>query len=187
MNACEGPGCRLRELGLDFEPGAMPPGSDGQTIVMKALRSYRPDWRALGPKIAFDPQRYVRTRLYADDALEVLLLCWLPGQETPIHDHGGSWGVSVAIAGSLVERSYAAPRSGEKMERTSVTALKPGAVALERGDTIHQVCNASAGPSVSLHVYSPPLTAYGSYDPETGTSTVVRPGDGLVDERHAIA
>jgi hypothetical protein len=61
------------------------------------------------------------------------------------------------------------------LERTARAPLTFGAIALERSDTIHQIENASSAPVVSLHVYSPPLSSFGTYDIETGTTKRITP------------
>ena len=57
-----------------------------------------------------DPQGYARNLVYdaADESLSLYALVWLPGQWTPVHDHG-SWGVVGVIEGILEERSYVRP------------------------------------------------------------------------------
>src|SRR5690349_18454255 len=40
--------------------------------------------------IRFDPTTYQRNRVARGDHYEALVLCWLPGQRSPIHDHRGS-------------------------------------------------------------------------------------------------
>ena len=54
-----------------------------------------------------DPHGYTRNLVYdaADESLSLYSIVWLPGQWTPVHDHG-SWGVVGVIEGVLEERSY---------------------------------------------------------------------------------
>src|SRR5262245_44699081 len=50
---------------------------------------------------------YTRNLIYdaPDAGLSLYALVWLPGQWTPVHDHG-SWGVVGVVEGVLEERSY---------------------------------------------------------------------------------
>ena len=50
---------------------------------------------------------YSRNLIYEapDDSLSLYAIVWLPGQWTPVHDHG-SWGVVGVVEGVLEERSY---------------------------------------------------------------------------------
>jgi len=131
------------------------------------------DWTTIGPHLTFDPRAYVRLRLYRNRDWEVLVLCWLPGHQTVVHDHGGSWGAVAVLAGTLEETLYC--REGDSVPLTvrSQRKLKASRVTIESLPTIHRVRNASAEPAVSLHVYSPPLSRMTSFDVETGRTHVV--------------
>src|ERR1044071_8819846 len=46
----------------------------------------------LRPYVSFKEGTYARHRVFLCDHAELLVLCWRPGQRTPIHDHAGSFG-----------------------------------------------------------------------------------------------
>ena len=46
----------------------------------------------LQPYLGFKEGNYWRHRVYRNEFVEMLVLCWRPGQRTPIHDHNGSHG-----------------------------------------------------------------------------------------------
>jgi len=73
-----------------------------------------------------DPLGYARNLVYdaADQSLSLYSIVWLPGQWTPVHDHG-SWGVVGVIEGVLEERSYV-------REMKSLSASKKTMVMQER-------------------------------------------------------
>ena len=50
------------------------------------------DANDLRPYIGFKVGNYSRHRVVRSDYAELLVLCWRPGQRTPIHDHNGSFG-----------------------------------------------------------------------------------------------
>src|SRR6185369_16517064 len=56
-----------------------------------------------------DPNHYTRNAIHLDPngRLSLFALVWLPGQWTPVHDHG-SWGVVGVLEGLLEERAYMA-------------------------------------------------------------------------------
>jgi hypothetical protein len=56
----------------------------------------------------FTPVSRWYERLHVAEDHEVWLLTWLPGQGTDLHDHGGSWGAFVVIAGTLTEETVTA-------------------------------------------------------------------------------
>src|SRR5262249_440622 len=54
-----------------------------------------------------DPTHYARNAIHIapDRSMSLFALVWLPGQWTPVHDHG-SWGVVGVVRGVLEERAY---------------------------------------------------------------------------------
>ena len=55
------------------------------------------------PHVRFDLAERYFTRLHLDRDFEVWLICWETGQDTLLHDHGGSVGAFTVARGSLVE------------------------------------------------------------------------------------
>ncbi|MBC9005970.1 cysteine dioxygenase family protein [Micromonospora aurantiaca] len=106
--------------------------------------------------LRFDaPQRWY-ARLDAGDAHEVWALSWLPGQGTDLHDHGGSAGAFLVVAGVLTEETVSGGR------------LRPHRLAAGAGRRfgvrhVHQVTNRGDEPAVSVHVYRPALTRMTRY------------------------
>lgn len=144
----------------------------------KALLKAKPSWDLLGPHVAFASAGYLRKRLYRDDDWEMLLLCWLPGQKTVIHDHGGSWGSVLVLSGCLDERQFETRGEGRPPAVVQRRTFGPGSVALEAVEAIHKNENLGYEPAVSLHFYSPPLRVLNSYDAETGSSHAVHVHEG---------
>ncbi|MFF4891051.1 cysteine dioxygenase [Micromonospora chersina] len=100
--------------------------------------------------LRFDRAERWYARLAADDGHEVWALSWLPGQGTDLHDHGGSSGAFLVVAGSLVEETVAGGR------------LRPHRLAAGAGRRfgprhVHVVTNRGDWPAVSVHVYRPAL------------------------------
>ncbi len=100
--------------------------------------------------------------LHADlDAAEVWLLSWLPGQGTPLHDHGGSAGAFAVVQGALTELTVTAPRSGGVRDATAL--FSAGRVRPFGPHHVHRVTNDGARPAVSVHVYTPRLREMTTY------------------------
>src|SRR5271157_6227484 len=74
--------------------------------VLEFLRQTPLCAEALSPYLLWNPQVYARNLIYRDDFFEVLALCWLPGQRTPVHSHGGQLGWVTVVQGELVCRDY---------------------------------------------------------------------------------
>lgn len=148
-----------------------------RTYAGLPVRGHPQDGRALSP---VELGRIVRsTAVEADDWLEIVrftegsrwfhrlalasdyeiwLLSWLPGQRTGFHDHGRACGAFTVTCGKLIE-TLAIP--GNSRVRRRVAA--EGSLTTFGGHHLHDVgCN-SAEPAISVHAYSPPLSAMQRY------------------------
>lgn len=101
--------------------------------------------------------RYQQHLLYLDASarFSVVSFVWAPGQHTPIHDHGGLWGVVGVLRGA--ERSTRYDLGADRtLTAHAPDLLAAGAVEVldpAVGD-IHAVTNALADRiSVSIHAY----------------------------------
>jgi hypothetical protein len=105
-------------------------------------------------------------RLELNDSYEVWLIAWDSDQSTTFHDHGPSSGAVKVISGSLIERRLqrdTAMISEREIETGKVFAFGP--------DAVHDMHNADRGPSLSVHVYSPPLSTMTYFDVDNGIVT----------------
>src|SRR2546421_10908170 len=60
----------------------------------------------LRPYISFKPGTYARHRVFRNEHIELLVLCWRPGQRTPIHNHNGSFGAVRVLHGVMWETLF---------------------------------------------------------------------------------
>ncbi|MGV0811872.1 cysteine dioxygenase family protein [Mycolicibacterium boenickei] len=102
------------------------------------------------------------TRLSGDDEVEVWLISWVPDKSTELHDHGGSLGALTVVSGELAETRW----DGELLRHRRLSAGDQAAFPL---GWVHDVVKAPgpvtvAGPTLSVHAYSPPLTAMSYYE-----------------------
>ena len=124
----------------------------------------------LSDYIHFSEERYSRNLLAYGPQFYALVLCWLPGQASPIHDHkGASCGVRI-IEGVATETSFRF--DGKRLVEQSVTTMHAGEVCGSFDDDIHEIRNNGDGNLVTLHIYSPYLDNINLYDRETGEITV---------------
>ncbi|MGE5129805.1 MAG: hypothetical protein ACM3IK_09240 [Sphingomonadaceae bacterium] len=124
-----------------------------------------------------DPGGYARNLVYQapDASLSLYLLVWLPGQWTPIHDHG-SWGVVGVVEGVLEERSYVRLSPDRDSDR-DIELARGGTVLLTQGAVTSFVPNpdhihvtgvpADRKRAVSLHLYGRTMSSFNVYDLET--------------------
>jgi hypothetical protein len=108
--------------------------------------------------VRFDLTERFYSRLRFDAAVEVWLICWDIGQDTLLHDHGGSVGAFTVARGSLLEDYGAVHRTGLATRRHTA-----GDTVGFGQDYLHNLVNVSTEPTVSIHAYSPPLRAMNFY------------------------
>ncbi len=91
---------------------------------------------------------------------QVWLLTWLPGQGTPLHDHGGSAGAFAVVRGALTEDTVGGP---DGAVREAATELSAGRVRPFGPHHVHRVTNRGTLPAVSVHAYTPALRTMSTY------------------------
>jgi hypothetical protein len=107
------------------------------------------------------------TRIHGDEELDIWLISWVPGHSTELHDHGGSLGALTVLSGSLNEFRW----DGRKLRRRRLDAGDQAGFPL---GWVHDVVWAlgpvvrpaavSVQSTLSVHAYSPPLTAMSYYE-----------------------
>lgn len=119
-------------------------------------------------------------RVHGDDELDIWLISWVPGRATELHDHGGSLGALTVVSGALAETRW----DGEKLRQRRLVAGDQTAFPL---GWVHDVVWAPSDalqtpqePTLSVHAYSPPLTAMSYYE-VTAQNTLRRTRTELTD------
>lgn len=110
------------------------------------------------------------TRIHGDEELDIWLISWVPGHATELHDHGGSLGALTVVSGSLSEFRW----DGKGLRRRRLDAGDQAGFPL---GWVHDVVWAprpvprpatkaprAVAPTLSVHAYSPPLTAMSYYE-----------------------
>ncbi|WP_082943521.1 cysteine dioxygenase family protein [Mycobacterium sp. 1274761.0] len=118
-------------------------------------------------------------RIHGDDELDVWLISWVKDHATELHDHGGSLGALTLVSGALDEFRW----DGEALRRRRLNAGDQAAFPL---GWVHDVMWAPtstitvSAPTLSVHAYSPPLTAMSYYE-VTNRNTLRRSRTELTD------
>lgn len=126
-------------------------------INLKSLTPWFIDFEINGYEkfLKFNQSCYNRIHLINSVHYELLLLCWEPGQTSPLHGHPNQGCLFKLLKGSLVEeiRSLGKPPEIRHFQVNDVSYIS---------DDIgyHKVTNTSNENAVSLHLYAP-----GGYDP----------------------
>jgi predicted metal-dependent enzyme (double-stranded beta helix superfamily) len=100
---------------------------------------------------AFKENHYARHLVLRSENVEILVVCWRPGQGSPVHGHGPSDGLMVILEGEITNTTYSP--NGQKI----TTVWGEGAVGHTPVGAQHEVRNTSNKDVVSLHIYAPPL------------------------------
>lgn len=122
----------------------------------------------------FQTEKYARNRIFSNAFVEILILAWLPGQETLIHDHNGSHGVVRIFEGTITETKYTFDESG-KIQIGSDQNVSAGMLAGVGEPDIHKLGNEGAEKAISIHVYAPPLKGMNIYEVGSGESWLYQP------------
>ncbi len=125
----------------------------------------------LRPHRGFKPGTYARHRVFRNQFIELLVLCWRPGQRTPIHDHNGSYGAVRVCQGVMWETMFALDEA-HKLYYRSAREWNGGQVTGADVPDIHQLGNpeVSGQNLVTLHLYAPPLGVLNTY--KVGSSEI---------------
>jgi predicted metal-dependent enzyme (double-stranded beta helix superfamily) len=136
---------------------------DTASRVGDALRANLPGASLLTPaQLAGDPSGYQTHLLYVepDGSFSITAMVWLPGQETPVHDHL-SWCVTGVLRGAEYEEVYAL--DGDRLRVVARNENPVGAVsAFAPPGDIHRVRNAGSDVAVSMHIYGTDISRVGS-------------------------
>ncbi|PRY00066.1 cysteine dioxygenase [Allonocardiopsis opalescens] len=126
--------------------------------LVALTRAVAADVRAGRHPYRIDPVNRWSRRIAADGYVDVWLITWTREQSTELHDHAGSLGALTVVAGTLTERHWV---GGDGALRDQPHP-EGGSVGFPVGH-VHDVVNEGAAPAVSVHAYSPPLTAMSYY------------------------
>jgi predicted metal-dependent enzyme (double-stranded beta helix superfamily) len=136
---------------------------------VRRLTSAPAEWVA---RVRLDPEGRWYEQIKVNEALELWLISWLPGQSTGFHDHGGANGAFGVVWGELDEHMVAPVGTpGGSVVRT----VGAGLVRPFGKRHVHDVRNSSeTSVAVSVHAYSPPLSAMTRYNLTDGGLVPIR-------------
>lgn len=129
-----------------------------QHELRQTVREIAADSESWANLVQFDLTERYCARLHRTDEVEVWLICWDIGQDTLLHDHGGSVGAFTVARGALFEDFGAVWRTGLRTRRHA-----EGDEVGFGADYLHNLVNVGTEPTVSVHAYSPPLRTMNFY------------------------
>jgi cysteine dioxygenase len=132
------------------------------------------------------PDRHTRNKIFRNDMIEVMLICWPIGAVTPLHTHNGQLGWMTMIEGKLLVENYRKVRCNTpeneqvvgmdciagatqiEMEHLDDEYAVPGGPlnTVDKTQTIHRIINKTEWNerAVSMHVYSRPIDSCVVFD-----------------------
>jgi cysteine dioxygenase len=148
------------------------PDRSGGAKVAGLLSRYaaeQGDWRDY---MRFRDECYARNLVSASELFELLVICWQPGQVSPIHDHQGQRCWMAVLDGGMRESQFQVSGNGPlRVGRTSV--FERGQVAYIQDEiALHEIAPAGTGAGVTLHLYSRPIRECRIFDRQTGQVSV---------------
>jgi cysteine dioxygenase len=134
------------------------------------------------------PDRHTRNKIFRNDMIEVMLICWPIGAVTPLHTHNGQLGWMTMIDGKLIVENYRKIRCNTpeneqvvgmdciagatqiEMEALETELVVPGGPlnTVDKTQTIHRIRNLAEWNegAVSMHIYSRPIDSCVVFDIE---------------------
>ena len=134
------------------------------------------------------PDRHTRNKIFRNDMIEVMLICWPIGVTTPLHTHNGQLGWMSMFEGKLLVENYHkvrcnAPENEQvvgidclagateiEMKHLGNELAVPGGPlnTVDKTQTIHRIINRAEWNerAMSLHIYSRPIDSCVVFDLE---------------------
>jgi predicted metal-dependent enzyme (double-stranded beta helix superfamily) len=134
--------------------------AEGVPELAKRLMLMKHNWlRSYMCEPAADPNSAGTYALHEepDHTLAVFVVTWMPGDETPPHDHG-TWAVIAGLEGWETNHRWKRVDDGlvpgyADVRRDRSERVDAGTIVWLPPETIHSVHNDSGGKSVTLHIY----------------------------------
>lgn len=159
-------------------------------ITKQGLSEYLANW-AIRPEDLerykhWSEEKHTRNKIFRNDMIEVMLICWNIGNRTPLHTHNGQLGWMEMIEGRLFVENFRKidcdrPENQEvvgidclagatriEMEPLDTELVEPGGAlnTVDKHHTIHRISNLPEWNqrAVSLHIYSRPIDSCVVFD-----------------------
>jgi len=110
----------------------------------------------LGDFRCFSEERYARNTVFLNEHVELVVICWMGGQASSIHDHGASNCLYLVVDGTMQEEKFRLDADG-RPERTSRGSFVRGDITVAAPADVHRIVNPGDAGLVTVHLYSPPL------------------------------
>ena len=124
------------------------------------------DWRDFA---LFGADYYCRNLVHRSELYELIVLCWSPGQRSPIHDHARQRCWMAVLEGDVRETLHHLDDAGTKLTPGASKTFSRGSVAYIVDEVAwHRIEPVGPHPAVTLHLYSRPIPECRIYDEAAG-------------------
>lgn len=150
--------------------------------IPSLLRAYQEEHRDWEEWALWSDKRYTRNLVACGESFELLILCWSPGQQSPIHDHAGQNCWMAVLEGQLEEIHYSATKNAADAgqvppEKGRAKSFVEGGVAFIEDSIAYHLTQPVGGTrAVSMHLYSKPIDTCSIFCPDTGVAETVALG-----------
>jgi len=143
--------------------------SEGErTSYNDLFRSIQIPSNAFKEYCSWSDEVYTRNCIVNTEKFELILLCWEPGQITPIHDHGGEECWVKVIQGEFREMIYKVDAVGKLDTIDSMDSSVGKVTYMIDFMGFHSLENRSNTRSLSLHLYAKPIRTCNAFDVASG-------------------
>ena len=115
----------------------------------------------------WNEEHYTRNCIVRSENFELLLLCWEPGQFTPIHGHGGEECWVYMVEGNLHEERFKLDQNNQLVISNQWEMPAYHTSYMEDDMGFHLLRNNSGQRAISLHLYVNPIDSCMVYDEES--------------------
>ncbi len=126
------------------------------------------DWQDVRKHVFRNPVEYHREKVETNSLFQLLILTWLPGQKSEIHNHRGSHCVVRVLSGMATETIYVP--GPNKSFSTKKMSYAVDSTFGGQDDDIHTLENAMEAIQdlITMHVYFPELESMELFAAEDG-------------------
>ncbi len=117
----------------------------------------------------WNDSRYARNCIARRPHYELILVCWEPGQGTPIHDHGGRECFVAMLSGTIDEAIFIDGKDDKPVLASEGQMHAGEQTHINDEIGYHTLSNECGQRVMSLHLYMDPIESCRYFDEDTGT------------------
>jgi len=127
-----------------------------EVMIGQIMETHKHELQRYAKYARFSKQAYCRTKMFTCPGFEIIVIGWLPGQFTLIHDHASLCGAVMVMAGSVTEELFRINTNGYASVYEAAKYLH-GSISTVGAKTVHRIGNPGIHKAVTLHIYAPPM------------------------------